>query len=164
MGTYKASVCSYERTISSFPPPTSDCNMDRSTSQDSALSDDTLHDPGSPSPMNADKSAKGFKPWLSDGSGTQQRRVEDSEHRGYGSLNGQRKQWMPKQHDNRTLVLCFDGTGDHFDSDVSLTECSLRSHDPDRSPQNSNVVQLAAMLRKDDNKQQLVYYQVCIPA
>ncbi|EKM57155.1 uncharacterized protein PHACADRAFT_61026, partial [Phanerochaete carnosa HHB-10118-sp] len=48
-------------------------------------------------------------------------------------------------HANRTLVLCFDGTGDHFDSD------------------NSNVVQLAAILRKDDTKQQLVYYQVRSP-
>lgn len=28
------------------------------------------------------------------------------------------KVWVPKQHANRTLVLCFDGTGDQFDSDV----------------------------------------------
>ena len=27
--------------------------------------------------------------------------------------------WVPRQHSNRTLVLCFDGTGDQFDSDVS---------------------------------------------
>lgn len=25
---------------------------------------------------------------------------------------------IPKTHDNRTLVLCFDGTGDKFDADV----------------------------------------------
>ena len=25
---------------------------------------------------------------------------------------------IPKRHNNRTLVLCFDGTGDKFDSDV----------------------------------------------
>lgn len=25
---------------------------------------------------------------------------------------------IPKTHNNRTLVLCFDGTGDKFDSDV----------------------------------------------
>ena len=25
---------------------------------------------------------------------------------------------IPKSHNNRTLVLCFDGTGDKFDSDV----------------------------------------------
>ena len=30
--------------------------------------------------------------------------------------------WIPKEHKNRTLVLCFDGTGDHFDSDVSTVE------------------------------------------
>jgi hypothetical protein len=26
---------------------------------------------------------------------------------------------IPKEHTNRTLVLCFDGTGDQFDDDVS---------------------------------------------
>ncbi len=26
--------------------------------------------------------------------------------------------WIPTCHDNRTIVLCFDGTGDEFDSDV----------------------------------------------
>ena len=25
---------------------------------------------------------------------------------------------IPRTHDSRTLVLCFDGTGDKFDSDV----------------------------------------------
>ena len=25
---------------------------------------------------------------------------------------------IPKTHNNRTLVLCFDGTGDKFDADV----------------------------------------------
>ncbi|KAI0094239.1 hypothetical protein BDY19DRAFT_880415 [Irpex rosettiformis] len=44
----------------------------------------------------------------------------------------------------RTLVLCFDGTGDQFDAD------------------NSNVVQLFSMLKKDDRKQQMVYYQAGI--
>ncbi|KAH8103592.1 hypothetical protein BXZ70DRAFT_889242 [Cristinia sonorae] len=44
----------------------------------------------------------------------------------------------------RTLVLCFDGTGDQFDSD------------------NSNVVQLVSMLKKDDTTKQLVYYQTGI--
>ncbi|THG96581.1 hypothetical protein EW026_g5276 [Hermanssonia centrifuga] len=44
-------------------------------------------------------------------------------------------------HVHRTLVLCFDGTGDQFDDD------------------NSNIVELLAMLRKDDNSRQLVYYQ-----
>ena len=31
------------------------------------------------------------------------------------------KVWVPREHSNRTLVLCFDGTGDHFDSDVRRT-------------------------------------------
>ncbi|KAF5328559.1 hypothetical protein D9758_018002 [Tetrapyrgos nigripes] len=48
---------------------------------------------------------------------------------------------IPETHDSRTLVLCFDGTGDQFDDD------------------NSNVVQLFSMLKKDDWRQQLVYYQ-----
>lgn len=43
---------------------------------------------------------------------------------------------------HRTLVLCFDGTGDQFDAD------------------NSNVVNFFSLLKKGDNKQQLVYYQV----
>jgi hypothetical protein len=46
------------------------------------------------------------------------------------------------KHPNRTLVLCFDGTGDQFDAD------------------NSNIVQLVSLLKKDDSKNQLVYYQV----
>ncbi|RDB16517.1 hypothetical protein Hypma_002728 [Hypsizygus marmoreus] len=45
---------------------------------------------------------------------------------------------------SRTLVLCFDGTGDQFDSD------------------NSNIVELFTMLKKDDRDQQLCYYQAGI--
>jgi len=41
----------------------------------------------------------------------------------------------------RTLVLCFDGTGDQFDAD------------------NANVVQFFSLLQKDDHTQQMVYYQ-----
>ncbi|TFK85566.1 hypothetical protein K466DRAFT_183453 [Polyporus arcularius HHB13444] len=41
----------------------------------------------------------------------------------------------------RTLVLCFDGTGDCFDAD------------------NSNVVSLFSMLKKGDRNEQMVYYQ-----
>ncbi|CAL1694110.1 unnamed protein product [Somion occarium] len=48
----------------------------------------------------------------------------------------------PSSPRQRTLVLCFDGTGDQFDED------------------NSNVVQFLSMLKKDDNTQQLVYYQM----
>ncbi|KAI0962092.1 hypothetical protein AcV7_001013 [Taiwanofungus camphoratus] len=44
----------------------------------------------------------------------------------------------------RTLVLCFDGTGDQFDAD------------------NSNVVLLFSMLKKDTPHEQLVYYQAGI--
>ncbi|KAF8349608.1 hypothetical protein F5887DRAFT_878546 [Amanita rubescens] len=44
----------------------------------------------------------------------------------------------------KTLVLCFDGTGDQFDSD------------------NSNIVQLVSMLKKDDKTKQMVYYQAGI--
>lgn len=57
---------------------------------------------------------------------------------------------LPPAHKNRTLVLCFDGTGDQFSSD------------------NSNIVQLFSMLVKDDPALQMVYYQAgigtyCIP-
>ncbi|KAG1742634.1 uncharacterized protein EDB91DRAFT_1221578 [Suillus paluster] len=51
---------------------------------------------------------------------------------------------IPPAHTHRTLVLCFDGTGDQFDSD------------------NSNIVQLFSMLVKDDPSQQMVYYQAGI--
>ncbi|KAJ7887037.1 hypothetical protein B0H14DRAFT_3127703, partial [Mycena olivaceomarginata] len=44
----------------------------------------------------------------------------------------------------RTLILCFDGTGDSFDDD------------------NSNVVELFSMLERDDPEKQLVYYQTGI--
>ena len=44
----------------------------------------------------------------------------------------------------KMLVICFDGTGDQFDAD------------------NSNIVQLVTMLKKDDKTKQMVYYQVRI--
>ena len=49
---------------------------------------------------------------------------------------------IPPDHPNRTLVLCFDGTGNEFDAD------------------NSNIVQFVSLLKKGDSTQQLVYYQV----
>ncbi|KAF5372317.1 hypothetical protein D9615_009242 [Tricholomella constricta] len=55
---------------------------------------------------------------------------------------------VPPQHSYRTLILCFDGTGDQFDADVWL--------------QNSNIVELFAMLKKDDREQQMCYYQAGI--
>lgn len=48
---------------------------------------------------------------------------------------------IPPTHANRTLVLCFDGTGDQFDAD------------------NSNIVQLVSLLKKNDTSKQMVYYQ-----
>ncbi|KAH8825576.1 hypothetical protein DL96DRAFT_1817098 [Flagelloscypha sp. PMI_526] len=48
---------------------------------------------------------------------------------------------IPHDHDHRTLVLCFDGTGDQFDDD------------------NSNIVNLFTALKKDAPSKQLVYYQ-----
>ncbi|GJJ14135.1 hypothetical protein Clacol_008393 [Clathrus columnatus] len=51
---------------------------------------------------------------------------------------------IPSMHSNRTLVLCFDGTGDSFDAD------------------NSNVVHFFSMLKKDDFREQMVYYQAGI--
>ncbi|KAF9477867.1 hypothetical protein BDN70DRAFT_913930 [Pholiota conissans] len=52
--------------------------------------------------------------------------------------------YIPQGHPARTLVLCFDGTGDQFDSD------------------NSNIVALFTMLKKDDSDKQMVYYQAGI--
>jgi hypothetical protein len=48
---------------------------------------------------------------------------------------------IPPEHPFRTLVLCFDGTGDQFDSD------------------NSNIVEFFSMLPKADRSKQMVYYQ-----
>ncbi|CAE6445853.1 unnamed protein product [Rhizoctonia solani] len=44
----------------------------------------------------------------------------------------------------RSLVLCFDGTGDQYDHD------------------NSNIVRFVQLLKKDDKKKQMVYYQTGI--
>ncbi|KAK7034621.1 hypothetical protein VNI00_012262 [Paramarasmius palmivorus] len=51
---------------------------------------------------------------------------------------------VPPEHWGRTLVLCFDGTGDQFDND------------------NSNIVEFFRLLKKDDRKKQMVYYQAGI--
>ncbi|KAF8597102.1 hypothetical protein BDV93DRAFT_410437, partial [Ceratobasidium sp. AG-I] len=51
---------------------------------------------------------------------------------------------IPENNESRTLVLCFDGTGDQFDQD------------------NSNIVQFFQLLKKDDQKKQMVYYQAGI--
>ncbi|KAG6917743.1 hypothetical protein DXG01_001281 [Tephrocybe rancida] len=52
--------------------------------------------------------------------------------------------YIPPTHSARTLILCFDGTGDQFDSD------------------NSNIVEFFTMLKKDDRDRQMVYYQAGI--
>lgn len=63
----------------------------------------------------------------------------------------------------RTLVLCFDGTGDQFDGDVRDFTCLDTLQYPNfLLTQNSNVVQFLAMLKKDNNNEQLVYYQVLL--
>ncbi|CAL1713203.1 unnamed protein product [Somion occarium] len=47
----------------------------------------------------------------------------------------------PPKMNSRTLVLCFDGTSNQFDGD------------------NTNVVRFYSLLKKDDEDQQLCYYQ-----
>ncbi|KAJ3535236.1 hypothetical protein NMY22_g6574 [Coprinellus aureogranulatus] len=51
---------------------------------------------------------------------------------------------VPAKHKARTLVLCFDGTGDQFDAD------------------NSNIVNFFSALSKGDPENQMVYYQAGI--
>ncbi|KJA19221.1 hypothetical protein HYPSUDRAFT_143965 [Hypholoma sublateritium FD-334 SS-4] len=51
---------------------------------------------------------------------------------------------IPPHNSHRTVILCFDGTGDQFDDD------------------NSNIVNFLSMLKKDKPRQQLVYYQAGI--
>jgi hypothetical protein len=51
---------------------------------------------------------------------------------------------IPLEHSHRTLICCFDGTGDQFDAD------------------NSNIVELVSLLKKDDRSKQMVYYQAGI--
>jgi len=70
---------------------------------------------------------------------------------------------VPPCHKHRTLVLCFDGTGDQFDGDVSSTHLRpRRATNADDLVQNSNVVQFHSMLKKDNKREQMVYYQVTI--
>jgi len=78
------------------------------------------------------------------------------------ALNGVAYDVIPDNHPSRTLVLCFDGTGDCFDADVSDDPQLRFEHVYKPFPQNSNVVQLFSMLQKDDKNQQMTYYQVCI--
>ncbi|KAG6907236.1 hypothetical protein DXG01_009811 [Tephrocybe rancida] len=51
---------------------------------------------------------------------------------------------IPPEYPHRTLVVCFDGTGDQFDAD------------------NLNIVQLVSLLKKNDRNKQMVYYRAGI--
>ncbi|KAF9461016.1 hypothetical protein BDZ94DRAFT_861028 [Collybia nuda] len=63
---------------------------------------------------------------------------------GSSTLSTEFPRMIPEANTARTLVLCFDGTGDQFDSD------------------NSNIVEFFTMLKKGDNTKQMVYYQAGI--
>ena len=75
----------------------------------------------------------------------------------------------------RTLVLCFDGTGDQFNLTVRTpaprqaalfggSSSPLPNTDPLGTvtvhTQNSNVVKFFSLLKRDDPREQVVYYQV----
>jgi Uncharacterized alpha/beta hydrolase domain (DUF2235) len=69
---------------------------------------------------------------------------------------------IPHAHSHRTIVLCFDGTGDQFSEDVCMLSFLLRNlpADVSQNSKNSNIVQFFSMLRKDNKSEQMVYYQV----
>ncbi|KAF8625941.1 hypothetical protein AX17_006667 [Amanita inopinata Kibby_2008] len=75
--------------------------------------------------------------------GKVQRHDQDGHHEPREHVPNEKEIWPP-HHPRRTLVLCFDGTGDQFDSD------------------NSNIVELVTALKKDDASKQMVYYQAGI--
>lgn len=62
---------------------------------------------------------------------------------------------------HRTLVLCFDGTGNKIDSNVHPPRFNL-AHLILIFVKHTNVSQFFSMLRKDDCNQQMVYYQTGI--
>lgn len=56
-------------------------------------------------------------------------RIRDAHARDETHDDNYRPEWAPNPHNKdeekyrpRTLIVCFDGTGDQFDSDVSLNE------------------------------------------
>jgi len=96
--------------------------------------------------------------------------------------------YIPTKHAYRTLVLCFDGTGNQYASkpppsspppQSNVSSPQIRHRCRISSPfghtsraclmtsiQNSNVVEFVSLLKKDDPSKQLVYYQVrlrCFP-
>ncbi|KAG8740401.1 hypothetical protein FRC11_000280, partial [Ceratobasidium sp. 423] len=68
-------------------------------------------------------------------------RLDIVEYYDTGSREFRRRFGLKPERSNRSIILCFDGTSNHF------------------SNQNTNVVQLVELLKKDDPAQQLVYYQ-----
>lgn len=63
----------------------------------------------------------------------------------------------------RTLVLCFDGTGDQFDDDVCiLPSMAFVQVITSLILQNSNIVRLFQLLKKNDPTRQMCYYQAGI--
>ena len=67
---------------------------------------------------------------------------------------------IPPTNRHRAIVLCFDGTGDQFDEDVSGVNGGWWGLLADDVSQNSNIVSFLSLLKKDDPSHQLVYYQV----
>ncbi|KAF8625618.1 hypothetical protein AX17_006803 [Amanita inopinata Kibby_2008] len=78
------------------------------------------------------------------GNGQHNHHNQHDGHHGAREHIPEEKEIWPPRHPRRTLVLCFDGTGDQFDSD------------------NSNIVELVKILKKDDSSKQMVYYQAGI--
>lgn len=111
--------------------PNSAMNIEPTTSQQSASSDGTLNDPSS----DLDASY-GVLPDLKKGiDGLPAPGIVQP---GYTippptktTAGRPAKVWIPKARSNRTIVLCFDGTGDQFDSDVRpsvpIPECVYSS-------------------------------------
>ncbi|KIM49864.1 hypothetical protein M413DRAFT_438988 [Hebeloma cylindrosporum] len=81
---------------------------------------------------------------MNDSNGTSYSPTESASMTRTNSLDTSTANTLPPDHPLRTLVLCFDGTGDQFDAD------------------NSNIVEFFSMLKKDDPGKQLVYYQAGI--
>ena len=39
----------------------------------------------------------------------------------YYNTEAENRVWIPAKHSQRTVIVCFDGTGDEFDSDVLIS-------------------------------------------
>jgi hypothetical protein len=56
---------------------------------------------------------------------------------------------IPPTHTHRTIVLCFNGTGDQFDEDVRTPPFfDYRKSTLNQNLKNSNIIQFFSMLRK----------------